>query len=172
MYFYVLYFPIYKILIRLESSYFHKLFAQNWKVGKRMAEHGDDASRINVLKAIWSAPRTQEMENGLEREIWAFKYDLGKMEAGVKHLLTVANDQLNRVGYIQSCFTVHAPFNCCSIRTCGRGKIKHLVTHSVKWDLLSRYQSKDIERLCESIFICVLLFAGRPTNFCEDRDEL
>ena len=116
-----------------------------------MAEHGDDASRINVLKAIWSAPRTQEMENGLEREIWAFKYDLGKMEAGVKHLLTVANDQLNRVGYIQSCFTVHAPFNCCSIRTCGRGKIKHLVTHSVKWDLLSRYQSKDIERLCESI---------------------
>ena len=98
MYFYVLYFPIYKILIRLESSYFHKLFAQNWKVGKRMAEHGDDASRINVLKAIWSAPRTQEMENGLEREIWAFKYDLGKMEAGVKHLLTVASDQLNRVG--------------------------------------------------------------------------
>ena len=117
MYFYVLYFPIYKILIRLESSYFHQLFAQNWKVGKRMAEHGDDASRINVLKAIWSAPRTQEMENGLEREIWAFKYDLGKMEAGVKHLLTVANDQLNRVGYIQSCFTVHAPFNCFSIRT-------------------------------------------------------
>ena len=162
MYFYVLYFPIYKILIRLESSYFHKLFAQNWKVGKRMAEHGDDASRINVLKAIWSAPRTQEMENGLEREIWAFKYDLGKMEAGVKHLLTVANDQLNRVGYIQSCFTVHAPLNCCSIRTCGREKIKHLVTHSVKWDLLSRYQSKDIERLCEIIFYII---------FCSQEDR-
>ena len=105
----IMYFSIYIIRIRLESSHFHRLFAQNWKVGKRMAEHGDDASRINVLKAIWSAPRTQEMENGLEREIWAFKYDLGKMEAGVKHLLTVANDQLNRVSYIRVVFK--APFN-------------------------------------------------------------
>ena len=161
----IMYFSIYIIRIRLESSHFHRLFAQNWKVGKRMAEHGDDASRINVLKAIWSAPRTQEMENGLEREIWAFKYDLGKMEAGVKHLLTVANDQLNRVSYIRVVFK--APFNVQLLQYKNlRERENKTLGHSFCEMGFALKVSEDINRLlCESIFIfmfCLHLQEDRP----------
>ena len=39
----------------------------------------------------------QEMENSLETEITAFRHDLQKMEASVRQLIMVANNQLKKV---------------------------------------------------------------------------
>lgn len=57
-----------------------------------------DYDHINVLI------HEQEMENALETEIAAFRHDLHKMEASVRQLLMVANNQLKKVSPARSVF--------------------------------------------------------------------
>ena len=44
------------------------------------------------------------MENALDTEITAFRHDLHKMEASIRQLLMVANNQLKKVSPAKSVF--------------------------------------------------------------------
>ena len=86
------------------------------------------------------------MENSLETEITAFRHDLQKMEASVRQLIMVANNQLKKVS--QTIFLdLETNYIFARTKIWGKKKWRILDRHFVKWDLQSRRNDLYLWRL-------------------------